>query len=159
MGTRVSEFVTTKMLTMRFARVGKTNKAQFKIMLQESTVAPGGAHVEILGSYDPHQKVAVLKEERIKYWLSKGAQASDTVYNLLVSKGLIADKKRVVKLPKKAEEPKAEEVKTEEKTEPASPAGEEVKEEVKIEEKKEEIKPEEKAEEAVKEETKKEKSE
>jgi len=130
------------MLTIRFARVGKTNKAQFKIMLQESTVAPGGRHVEILGSYDPHRKVAVLKEERIKYWLSKGAQASDTVYNLLVSKKIISDKKRVVKLPKKAEEPKAE---------PASPAGEEVKmeetkteevKEEKTEEKKEETKPE-----------------
>lgn len=109
-------------------------------MLQESTVAPGGAHVEILGSYDPHQKVAVLKEERIKYWLSKGAQASDTVYNLLVSKGLIADKKRAVKLPKKAEEVKTEEV----KTEPASPAGEEPKaEEVKTEDVKEEAKTEE----------------
>jgi small subunit ribosomal protein S16 len=134
---------------MRFARVGKRNKAQFKIMLQESTVAPGGRHVEVLGSYDPHQKVAVLQEERIKYWISKGAQASDTVYNLLVTKGLIADKKRAVKLPKKEvpevvevkEEIKAEEVKEEVKTE-------EAKEEVKTEEKVEEVKKEEKPEEA-----------
>jgi len=137
------------------ARVGKRNKAQFKIALQESTVAPGGKHVEILGSYDPHQKVAVLKEERIKYWLSQGAQASDTVYNLLVSKGLITDKKRAVKLPARiatqsvADGPKKEvpevvetkeEIKTEEKIE-------EVKEETKTEEKVEEVKKEEKPEE------------
>ncbi|MFA6484755.1 MAG: 30S ribosomal protein S16 [Parcubacteria group bacterium] len=139
---------------MRMARVGKRNKAQFKIMLQESTVAPGGKHVEVLGSYDPHQKAAVLKEERIKYWLAQGAQASDTVYNLLVSKGLISDKKRAVKLPKKAEpaspageEPKAEETKTEKKTE-------DIKEEVKVEEKIEEVKKEEKPEELKQEDVK-----
>jgi small subunit ribosomal protein S16 len=89
------------MLSIRFARVGKKNKAQFKIMLQESTVAPGGRHVEVLGSYNPHQKIAVIKEDRVKFWLEKGAKASDTVHNLLVSKGVITDKKKAVKLPKK----------------------------------------------------------
>ncbi|KKP80254.1 MAG: 30S ribosomal protein S16 [Candidatus Moranbacteria bacterium RIFOXYA12_FULL_35_19] len=103
------------MLTIRLARVGKVNKAQYKIVLQEKTVAPGGRHVEILGSYDPHSKKAVLKEEKIKYWISKGAQLSDTVHNLFSSKGLITEKKRVVKLPtKKAEEAPAGEIKTEE---------------------------------------------
>jgi small subunit ribosomal protein S16 len=102
------------MLTIRFSRIGKKNKAQFKIMLQEQAFAPGGKHVEILGSYDPHKKIAVLKEERIKYWLSKGVKASDTVHNLLVSKNVISDKKRAVKIPKKTEETKSEETKTEE---------------------------------------------
>jgi small subunit ribosomal protein S16 len=110
------------MLIIRFSRVGKKNKAQFKIMLQEHTFAPGGKHVEILGSYDPHKKIAVLKEERIKYWLSKGAKASDTVHNLLVSKNIISDRKKVVKIPQKSvaqltdgEEVKAEEAKAEDK--------------------------------------------
>jgi small subunit ribosomal protein S16 len=103
------------MLTIRFSRVGKKNKAQFKIMLQEQSFAPGGKHVEILGSYDPHKKIAVLKEERIKYWLSKGVKASDTVHNLLVSKNVISDKKRAVKIPKKIEDAKAEETKAEDK--------------------------------------------
>lgn len=111
------------MLVIRFARVGKKNKAQFKIMLQENTTAPGGRHVEILGSYDPHKKEALLKEERIKHWISKGAKASDTVHNLLVSKGIVSDKKRAVKIPQKTEkanpeeEAKAEEKKPEEKKE------------------------------------------
>jgi small subunit ribosomal protein S16 len=125
-GLTVSRFEI--MLTIRFARVGKKNKAQFKIMLQEHTFAPGGRHVEVLGSYDPHKKVAVLKEERLKYWLEKGAKASDTVHNLLVSKGIICEKKRAVKIPKKIEEIKTEEVKEETK------AGE-VKKEAKTEDK------------------------
>jgi len=89
------------MLTIRLARTGKRNTAQFKIMLQEKTVAPGGRHVEILGSYNPHSKEAVLKTERIKYWIEKGAFVSDTVHNLLVKNGVISEKKRSVKLPKK----------------------------------------------------------
>jgi small subunit ribosomal protein S16 len=95
------------MLTIRFNRVGKKNKPYFRIVLQEHTVAPGGRHVDVLGSYDPHMKKAVFKEEKIKYWISKGAQASDTVHNLLVKNGIITGDKRKVKLPAK----KAEEVK------------------------------------------------
>lgn len=117
-------------------------------MLQEATAAPGGRHVEILGSYDPHQKVAVLKEERIKYWLSQGAQASDTVYNLLVSKSLVSDKKRVVKIPKK-EEPAspARLAETPEKRADGEVKAEETSAEGgKAEDKNEEVKPEEKVE-------------
>jgi len=105
------------MLTIRFTRVGKKNKAQFKIMLQERSFAPGGRHVEMLGSYDPHKKNAVLKEKRIKYWLSKGAKPSDTVHNLLVSKSIISGEKKVVRIPQKAEETKPEETKKEGKKE------------------------------------------
>jgi small subunit ribosomal protein S16 len=92
------------MLAIRLARVGKKNKAQYKIVLQEHTVAPGGRHVEILGSYDPHQKKAIINGERVKYWIGKGAQASDTVYNLFVSQNIISGKKRLVKISKKAAE-------------------------------------------------------
>ena len=147
------------MLTIRFARVGKKNKPQYKIALQEKTAAPGGRHVEILGSYDPHSKQTVLKEDRIKYWLEKGAQLSDTVHNLFVSKGIISEKKKAVKIPEKkveagaegaTEEKKVEIPKVEEKT-PEVPVEAEkpaVQEEPKAEEKK--------AEEAPKEEPKKE---
>lgn len=96
------------MLTIRLARIGKRNSAQFKIMLQERTIAPGGRHIEILGSYNPHSKETILKEDRIKYWVEKGAFVSDTVHNLLVKKGVISEKKRIVKLPKKVK--KAEKV-------------------------------------------------
>jgi len=68
-------------------------------MLQEHTVAPGGRHIEILGSYNPHSKEANLKDDRIKYWVSQGAQPSNTVHNLLVRKGVIEGAKRKVKVP------------------------------------------------------------
>jgi small subunit ribosomal protein S16 len=145
------------MLAIRFARVGKKNKAQFKIVLQDSIVAPGGRHVEILGSYDPHRKQAVIKEERVKYWIGQGAQPSDTVHNLLVSKGIIDAPKRAVKIPaKKVEEIAEVAAQPVEKTE-ENPKEEAKAEEVKKEEIKEDVKPEEvKASEAPKTEEKKE---
>jgi small subunit ribosomal protein S16 len=89
------------MLTIRFNRIGKKNKAYFRLVVQEHTIAPGGGHVEILGSYNPHLKKESLKPERIKYWVEKGVKISDTAYNFLVSKGIIVGQKRAVKFPKK----------------------------------------------------------
>ncbi len=103
------------MLTIRLSRIGKKNKPYFRIVLQEHTIAPGGRHVDVLGSYDPHMKKVVLKEEKIKYWIGKGAQASDTVHNLFVKNGILEGEKRKVKLPAK----KVAEVKEEEKKEEA----------------------------------------
>ena len=93
------------MLSIRFNRTGRKNRSNFRIVVQEHTVAPGGRHVEVVGSYDPHQKKAVLKNERIAYWMSQGAQASDSVHNLLVREGAIEGKKIAVKMkrPVKAE--------------------------------------------------------
>ena len=95
------------MLTIRFARVGRKKRAQYRIVLQEHTVAPTGRHVAVLGSYDPHQKKSVLKADKIKDWVSKGAQVSDSAYNLFVKEGVLEGKKRVVKMekPKKEEAP------------------------------------------------------
>jgi small subunit ribosomal protein S16 len=92
-------FVFDDMLTIRFNRVGKKNQASFRIALQEKTKAPGKRHIEMLGSYDPHQKGSVLKKDRILHWMSLGAELSDSVYNLLVREGVVvADKKRSIKM-------------------------------------------------------------
>ena len=55
-----------------------------------------GRVLEQLGWYDPEAKSAdqqvSLKRERIEYWLSEGAQPSDTVRNLLVKHGIAVKK-------------------------------------------------------------------
>ncbi len=93
------------MLVIRLNRTGRKNRSHFRIAVQEKTVAPGGRHVEMVGSWDPHKKVAVLENDRILHWLGQGAQPSDTVYNLLVAQGVVEGKKRAVKM----ERPKVEE--------------------------------------------------
>ena len=86
------------MLTIRFNRVGKKNQAYFRIALQEKTQAPGKRHIEMLGSYDPHKKVSVLKKERILYWIGVGAQVSESAHNLLVREGVIVGDKQAIKM-------------------------------------------------------------
>lgn len=106
------------MLAIRFNRVGKRNRGYFRVVVQEHEIAPGGRHIEVLGSYDPHKKVSVLKADRIKYWMEKGAQVSDTAWNLFVKEKIIEGKKRPVKIHKKASEPEAQGKKEEAKPDP-----------------------------------------
>lgn len=49
--------------------------------------------MEILGSFNPVKHQSVFKKERIQYWISQGAQASDTVQNMLIKQGIIKGKK------------------------------------------------------------------
>lgn len=105
------------MLVIRLNRTGRKNRSHFRIAVQEKTVAPGGRHVEMVGSWDPHKKVAVLKNDRILHWLGQGAQPSDTVYNLLVTQGVIEGKKRTVKMERPKVEEKAQEIAEVEKKE------------------------------------------
>lgn len=102
------------MLVIRLNRFGKRNQAQFRVVLQEKTKAPGHRHIEMLGSHNPHSKVTILKKDRILYWIGQGAQPSDRVHNMLVKDGVIEGKIIPKKMPrpvkKEEEAPKAEEV-------------------------------------------------
>ena len=69
-------------------RVGRRNDPAFRVVLTEKKSKPKSGQQEILGSYHPKTKQTVLKNERILYWISKGAQVSATVHNLLISKGV-----------------------------------------------------------------------
>ena len=73
------------MLKIRLQRVGKKGQAHFRVVVLEHTSRPQGKFLELLGSYNPHEKKLNVKKERIDYWVSKGAQASPTVNNLLVN--------------------------------------------------------------------------
>lgn len=91
------------MLKIRLQRVGKKHDPSFRVVVTEHTSGPkAGKSVEVVGSYDARKGKASmqLKGDRILYWMGKGAQVSDTVHNLLVSKGIVEGKKRDV-LPRK----------------------------------------------------------
>ena len=126
------------MLAIRLKRVGRSNLAQYRVIVQDSRRHPKrGAVVEYLGTYDPHAKTFEVDKDRVKHFLSNGAQPSNTVAKLLKKDGLRLPKwvtlekkaKRKIKNPEKLrknqpkdaksvakppEEPKAEEVKSEE---------------------------------------------
>jgi len=82
------------MISIRFLRLGKKNHPFYRIVATDKKNPPqGGRFLEVLGFYNPLTKEKKLKSERIKYWLSVGAKASDTVYNLLVSEKIVQGKK------------------------------------------------------------------
>jgi small subunit ribosomal protein S16 len=100
------------MLKIRLQRTGRINSPSYRIVVTEHTASPkAGKSVEVLGHYNPKTKVRVLNEDRVKYWLSVGAQPSDTMHNMLISAGVIEGKKINV-LPKKTVPKKEVEVET-----------------------------------------------
>ena len=74
---------------IKLSKTGKTNKKMFRLIISEKSRDPFGSVLEILGSYNPHSKDLIAKTERIKHWLSKGAQMTATVNNLLIEKNII----------------------------------------------------------------------
>ncbi len=121
------------MLAIRLKRVGRTNDPSFRIIVQDHRRSPKKTRgvAEYVGSYDARKGKPQIDAERVKYWISMGAQPSDTVHNLLVGAKII-DAKKVNAMNKKTKPVK--EVPKEEAKKPAAPvaaAVEAPKEEVK----------------------------
>jgi small subunit ribosomal protein S16 len=114
------------MLVIRLQRIGKRGQAYFRVIVVEHTKKPKGEYLELLGTYNPHEKVLKVKKDRVEYWISKGAQASPTVNNLLVNykiwdKPKVQSWKPKVK-PKTAEAPAAKPAVPKEEPTEAQPA-------------------------------------
>ena len=79
------------MLKIRLARTGKTNKAQYRVVVADARAPRDGAFVDRLGHYDPtvDPAIVVIDEEKARYWLGKGAQPTDTVGHLLKKQGVL----------------------------------------------------------------------
>lgn len=73
------------MLAIRLSRIGKKKQPYYRVVVIEKTRPRDGRFVEIVGTYNPLKKPAEVKlnAERIKHWLSQGAQPSDTVRSFL----------------------------------------------------------------------------
>ena len=75
------------MLTIRLARIGKKKHPYYRVVVTEKTRPRNGRFVEVVGTYDPLKKPAAVEidNDRVQYWLGKGAQPSDTVRSLIRS--------------------------------------------------------------------------
>lgn len=86
--------IKNSMLSIRFFRVGKKNKAFFKLVVNDKRrSAKAGKFLEDLGYYNPITKEKSFKADRIKYWIAQGAEVTATVNNLLVKEKVIEGKK------------------------------------------------------------------
>lgn len=91
------------MLIIRLLRVGKKHKPFFRLVLIEKGKRPG-KYKENLGFYAPgagDKKLQNIEAEKIKYWISHGAQMTPTVNNLLVGAKTIEGVKIAIKMRKK----------------------------------------------------------
>jgi small subunit ribosomal protein S16 len=78
------------MVVMRLKRMGRTNRAFFRINVMDKRSPRDGRVIEQLGWYDPiaaEDKQLNVNTERAAYWLSVGAQPSPTVRSLLKRAG------------------------------------------------------------------------
>jgi small subunit ribosomal protein S16 len=89
------------MLMIRLQRVGRVNIPTFRVVVTDSkNSTKSGKSLEVIGTYDPVNNVKEIKADRVKHWMSHGAQLSDTVHNWLIDTKVIPGKK-VNALPKK----------------------------------------------------------
>jgi small subunit ribosomal protein S16 len=72
-------------LKIRLTRIGTTHQPHYRVVVAEARSRRDGDPVEVLGTYDPRTKAKQvnLKLDRVDYWLSKGAQPSDTLHSLI----------------------------------------------------------------------------
>lgn len=80
---------------IRLRRDGAKKRPFYHVVAADSRRARNGRYIEELGYYNPivaadTESIVVLKEDRVRYWLSVGAQPSETAAALLKSKGLMA---------------------------------------------------------------------
>lgn len=66
-------------------RIGAKNNPVFRIVVADSRSPRDGKFIEEIGTYQPRKKGdnVVLDHERVNYWISKGAQPSDTVASFI----------------------------------------------------------------------------
>jgi len=73
------------MVAIRLRRAGSKKRPFFRVVVTDSKAARDSKFVEILGNYNPRTKPALvnINTERVNFWISKGAQPSDSVRTLI----------------------------------------------------------------------------
>lgn len=84
------------MLSIRLTRVGKRKHPFFRLIVTEKSRDPWGKALEILGTYNTLANPVTVEfnKERILYWISKGAQCTESVWNILVDEKVVTGEKR-----------------------------------------------------------------
>lgn len=79
---------------IRLTRMGAKKKPFYRIVAVDSESPRDGKFLEILGFYDPMKEPALIRvhEEKVNYWLQKGARVSTAVDALLKQQGLMNSK-------------------------------------------------------------------
>ena len=77
-------------VTIRLTRIGARNNPIWRVVAADRRSPRDGRFIENLGRYNPQTEpsTVVLNEERVRYWISKGAQPSEPVQKLMKISGI-----------------------------------------------------------------------
>ena len=70
------------MVKIRLKRMGKRKQPYYRLVVIDSRRSRDGKYIESVGHYNPRDKKLIIHKERVEYWLSKGAQPSNTAERL-----------------------------------------------------------------------------
>jgi small subunit ribosomal protein S16 len=75
---------------IRLARVGSKKNPVYRVVVADSRSPRDGKFIEIVGRYNPQTDPSMIEidEMKVKDWISKGAQPSESVQRLLKAKGI-----------------------------------------------------------------------
>jgi small subunit ribosomal protein S16 len=75
---------------MRLTRVGSKKNPIYRVVIADSRSPRDGKFIEIVGRYNPQTDPSTieLKDDKVREWLAKGAQPTDSVRKLLKTQGL-----------------------------------------------------------------------
>jgi small subunit ribosomal protein S16 len=75
---------------IRLARVGSKKNPVYRVVVADSRSPRDGRFIEIIGRYNPQSDPSIIEldEAKVKDWIAKGAQPSDSVRRLLKAKGI-----------------------------------------------------------------------
>lgn len=113
------------MVRIRLVRTGRTHQAHFRVVVIPQREKMNSSVIEYVGHYSPHSKELVLEKERIEYWLSKGAQPSDTVKRMLIKQGILKAPKAKANFQKQPGKKKTERLEAQKAKEAAERAAKE----------------------------------
>lgn len=95
---------------IRLARYGAKKRPFYRIVVTDQRTPSGRRNLELLGTYDPRQAdlTVRLDGEKLRHWLDRGAQPTDTVARLIARSGVL-DGEKASSAPPAAEAPDAAE--------------------------------------------------
>jgi small subunit ribosomal protein S16 len=79
------------LVTMRLSRIGSKKRPYYRIVVIDKRRARNGRFLEVVGQYNPIANPVQMEinTERAQYWLSKGAEPSETVRSILQKKEVV----------------------------------------------------------------------
>jgi small subunit ribosomal protein S16 len=75
---------------IRLARVGSKKNPIYRVVVADSRSPRDGKFIEIVGRYNPQTQPSTIEldEAKVKEWISKGAQPTDSVQKLMKAAGI-----------------------------------------------------------------------